>query len=349
LVHSGKEEHKFMENIVFAHLGLPSGRVKIGPGTGLDNGVISIGAGRVLILTTDPISAIPAFGMEFSAWLSVHLIASDYTTSGADPEFALFSYNFPESMSRGEREEYIRSVSDECKKLGVAIAGGHTGSYPGSGFTVIGTGSMLGIASDGGYVAPSMARVGDSIVMTKHAAMEATASLASSFPVFTDAKVGTALGEKARALARLCSTVEDARIARKVGLGPGYVSSMHDATEGGVMGALLEMAAASAKSFVVDPDSVPVPPESKRVCEAFGIDPLATMGEGALLITCSPSRVPELLRTMRRAKIATAVIGRVKEGKGLWLEGGNRPPRKFEVHTDAYWSAYDRAVQHRLK
>ena len=323
--------------------------MKLGPGTGLDNGVVSIGRGRVMILTVDPVSAIPAFGMSMSAWLSVHLIASDYTTSGNDPEYAMFTYNFPSEMTMADREVYVRSIGIECGALGVTIAGGHTGSYPGSGLTVIGSGSMLGFASENAYVAPSMARAGDKIVMTKQAAIEATCSLATSFPDFVESRVGAVFTKRAREQVKLCSTVADARAARSVGIGARGISSMHDATEGGVLGALQEMAIASEMRFVVHPDRIPVAPESGAVCEAFGLDPLMTMGEGALLITCFPEKVPPLRRALGRSGVESAEIGLVERGQGLVMMDSHGHGCPFVPHGDAYWNTYSRAMDRRLR
>jgi hydrogenase maturation factor len=349
MVHSGKESESFMAKVVYSHLGRTSTKTLFAPGRGLDNGVVLLEEGKVMVLTTDPISAVPKFGFRLSAWLSVHLIASDYTASGADPEFGIFAYNFPEEMSRHDREEYVIEIGRVCSSLGVTIAGGHTGSYPGGGFTVVGTGTMLGFAREGEYVTPAMAQLGDLIVMTKHAAIEATASLALSFPIFTDANVGKANGRKARGMIQMCSTVKDAKEARKVGLGPDGVSSMHDATEGGILGALDEMSTACGKSFVVEGSAIPVPAEVSGVCSAFNIDPLASMGEGALLVTCSPSRAQELLRTLRRSGTQATKIGEVTRGEGLWLKENHTKPQRFSPGRDRYWRAYDRAVKLKLK
>jgi len=339
---AGKEGPRFM-GAVYASLGRPSRRVDVGPGWGLDNAVVSVGQGRVMIVTVDPVSVIPEFGIKLSGWLSVHLIASDYTASGVDPEFATFSYNFPPEMSGPEKESFIRAVGSECEKLGVAIVGGNTGSYPGAGFTVIGTGSMFGLADDSGYVAPSMARAGDAVLMTKHAAIEATGWLALSFRGFLEGKVGAGTAARARGLIRSCSTVEDARVARKAGVGSEAVTSMHDATEGGVLGALEEMAIASRHAFEVEPGRIPVPRTTAEVCAAFGLDPLTTMGEGALLLTCRRAVVPELARLMSRAQIPITEIGRVRRGEGLHLLGSGRRSKRFVRGPDAYWGAYARA------
>jgi hydrogenase expression/formation protein HypE len=342
MVLAGKEGPKFMKG-VYANLGRPSAKVIVGPGWGLDNAVVSVGHGRVMIITVDPVSIIPEFGMKLSGWLSVHLIASDYTASGADPEFATFSYNFPPAISVSEKEEFIRGIGSECKRLGISIVGGNTGSYPGAGFTVVGTGSMFGLASASRYVTPTMARPGDAVLMTKHAAIEATGSLALSFPSLLVKKVGKRTASLARSIIHSCSTVEDARSARRVGLGKDSVTSMHDATEGGVLGGLEEMAQASHTAFEIEPELIPIPGVVAKVCAAFGLDPLATMGEGALLLTCTPRAVPDLLRQMSRAKIPTTEIGKVKNGQGLHLMEDGKMGRKYTRRPDGYWGAYARA------
>lgn len=344
----GKETSAFMKNVVYRHLGSPSRRLKVGPGIGLDNGVISSGNRRVLIVTTDPVSAIPAFGMRLSGWLSVHLIASDLTSSGIDPEFAIFSYNFPPLMSPDEREEYIRAIGAECRNLGIAIAAGHTGTYPGGGYTVIGSGTMIGFAKEGHYLTPAMAKLGDRIMMTKHAAIEATASLTLSFPEYVERKVGPSIARRAKSLIKLCTTVEDARAARRGGLGAQGVTTMHDATEGGILGALQEMAEASGKAFEVDVGKIPVSGEAAAVCRAFRLNPLATMAEGALLMTCRPGRVDEVRRRLKRSGVEVSEIGTVREGEGLTVARGDKSGR-FRAGQDRYWTAYDDATRRGLR
>lgn len=333
-----------MERVVYDALGRPSRSVVVGPGVGLDNGVVSIGKGRVMVVTVDPVSAIPAIGMKLSAWLSVHLVASDLATSGVDPKLAVFSYNFPPAMAPSEREVYVRSIGAECGRLGISIVAGHTGTYPGGGFTVIGSGTMLGFAAPGGYVTPSMAQIGDAVLMTKSAAIEATASLALSFPRFVEGRVGRRLAARARALVRACSTVSDARAARKPGIGRRGVTSMHDATEGGVLGALGEMAAASGKQFAVDARMIPVSAEASAVCSAFGLDPLSTMGEGAMLITCRPGTVGAVARALASEGIDVRQVGDVKKGTGLRVTDGPGKARCYAPEKDRYWSAYEESA-----
>ncbi|MGD0478109.1 MAG: AIR synthase-related protein [Nitrososphaerales archaeon] len=340
----GKADPEFMKEVVYASLGKKSRRLVIRPRKGSDNAVIAIGGGRIMILTVDPVSIIPSLGMELSGWLSVHLIASDYTTSGLRPEYATFSFNFPSGLSDADREEYVRSTGEECRKLGITIAAGHTGSYPGAGFTVVGAGSMFGFGRLGGFVDPSMARPGDAILMTKQAGIEATASLALSFPRHVEAKVGRLRASRAKKLIRSCSTVTDAFTAARIGLGRGGITSMHDATEGGVLGGLEEMAYASESAFHVDEGRIYVSEEVGAVCRAFGLDPLGTLSEGTLLMTCNPNRLDDVKDEFAGSGIPIREIGSVRVGAGLWTTKGDGRPKRIKPRVDGYWAAYGDAI-----
>ena len=345
----GKAGRELLEGVVYRNLGAKRSDVIKGPGRGLDNAVIGLGGKGVMILTVDPVSVIPSLGMELSGWMSVHLIASDYATSGLRPEYATFSFNFPPELSDADRKEYVRSVGEECRRLGITIAAGHTGSYPGAGFTVIGAGSMFGFGRRGGFVDPSMARPGDAILMTKQAGIEATASLALSFPRYVEGKVGRLRASRAKKLVRSCSTVTDALTAARIGLGRGGITSMHDATEGGVLGGLEEMAYASGTAFHVNEGRINVSEEVGAVCGAFGLDPLDSLSEGTLLVTCNPGRINDLKDEFAGSGIPIREIGSVRDGAGLWAVKGGGRPKRIKPGADRYWAAYRDAIDAGLR
>jgi hydrogenase maturation factor len=341
----GKEARTFLERAVFANLGYESREVLVGPGNGLDNSVIRVDGSRVMVLTADPVSVIPGLGMKASAWLSVHLIASDMATSSRPPQFAIFVYNFPPEMSEDLKERYLTEIGRECRRLGISIVAGHTGTYPGAGYTVVGGGAMFSLCEEGEYLDPSMSREGDAVIMTKGAAIEATAVLANSFPRFLADRIGTTLTSRARRYTYLCSTVKDALAAASIGIRKEGVTSMHDATEGGVLGALCEMSEASENKIVVETESVHVTEETRQVCAAFGIDPTRTLSEGTLLITCTSERVADLKRKLERNGITAFEIGRLSgRGKGVWLARGTKRLNRVRPGRDPYWRAYARGL-----
>lgn len=333
-----------MERAVFANLGAESGAVVVGPGQGLDNAVVRVGNSRVMVITTDPVSIVPALGVAESAWLSVNLIASDYATSALRPEYASFNFNLPAALGASDAETYLRSVGEACRELGVTIIAGHTGTYPGAGYTVVGGGTMFGFGREDGYLTPAMAKEGDIVLMTKGAAIEATATLAGSFPRFLESRLPGPVLRRARDYWRLCSTVRDSLVASSIGIRQDGITMMHDATEGGVLGALAEVSNASDRKIEVNVGRIHVTEETRAVCAAFGIDPLKSLSEGTLLITCRPEKVNQLLRKLRRSAIEAFEIGEARgNGRALRLIGNDGTSRAYVPRVDPFWKAYNRA------
>lgn len=342
----GKVPREFLEGVVFSNLGAERNSVLVKPGHGLDNAVISLGGKKVLLVTSDPLSVIPSIGLKESAWLSVHLIASDLATSGVSPQFAMLDLNLPPEMELPEVGTYLKAVGDECKKLGIAIAGGHTGRYPGSGYTVVGGGMMFSVAGRDAYVTPAMAEPEDAVLITKGAAIGATAVLAHSFPETVKETAVKAMLRKAKSRLRDCSTVKDAQASASLGLRM-RVTSMHDATEGGVLGGLFELSSACGHPVMVESERIHVPEEAAAVCAAFGLDPLTTLSEGTLVITCRPGSVENLRAALAEERVESYEIGRVghrRQGRGLWVASGGSKPKQRAPNPDGYWKAYSDAL-----
>ncbi len=102
--------------------------------------------------------------------------------------------------------------------------------------------------------------------------------------------------------------VQDARLATAAG----RVTAMHDPTEGGLASALWELAEASRTRLVVDPRAVPVPDLAGRVCAALGVDPLASIASGALLMAVAAGDAQAITRALEQENILCAEIGRVE-------------------------------------
>lgn len=341
----GKVSRRFLERVVFSNLGAARPSVLVKPGHGLDNAVVSLGGKKVLIVTTDPLSLVPALGPETSAWESIHLVASDLATSGVAPQFAAVDLNLPPDMELYKVGAYVRALGTECKRLGVAIVGGHTGRYPGSGLTVVGGATMFSLSSEGEYVTPAMAREGDAVVITKGAAIGASAVLSRSFPSTVRDAVGPRALSKAMGRIADCSSVADALTAASVGLRT-KVTAMHDATEGGVLGGLEELSSACGLPILAVEKQIHVPGECAAVCEAFGLDPLTTLSEGTLIITCRPDALEEVRRALSKKKIGSFHVGRVgsrRQGEGLYMVEGARLKRHRPAR-DRYWEAYASAL-----
>ncbi|GAB6285898.1 MAG: hypothetical protein STSR0009_20990 [Methanoregula sp.] len=115
-----------------------------------------------------------------------------------------------------------------------------------------------------------------------------------------------ALVRSAQDLCKKISVVADALTA----MDAGGVTAMHDATEGGVLGGLFEIADASGVGMTIDESRFINPPEVQMVCEAFGIDPVAAIAEGSLLITAKKGFSERIIIALKMQESAHRSSGR---------------------------------------
>jgi hydrogenase expression/formation protein HypE len=341
MINLGKLSRECMRQLVYANLGSKRREVIVGPKFGVDNAVVRIGHGQVLVVTTDPLSFIPELGGRESAWLSVNLLASDLTTSGFLPQYGIFDFNLPPTMKDSYFAGYWRSFHEECSRLGVAIVGGHTGRYEGCGFTIIGGGVLFAACAEDKFLASTMAKQGDDVILTKGAAIEATAILTRVFPRAVRRALGQRLFERARSYLRNVTTVKEALIAVSVGTHREGVTAMHDATEGGVQAAVMELGNASRLGVELDLDSVPISQETEEVCRLFRIDPFTSLSEGSLIIACKPEKTSKILNAFWSKRIQSQVVGRLVR-RELGVHGTSRHGRRRLLYPrlDPYWKAY---------
>jgi hydrogenase expression/formation protein HypE len=87
--------------------------------------------------------------------------------------------------------------------------------------------------------------------------------------------------------------------------------------------------------MLVHRDRVPVSPETRRVCELLGADPLGLIASGSLLVCCDPEDAAELAGTLAAAGIAATDIGELTEaGAGVVALERDRPASWPSFSTD---------------
>jgi len=343
----GKLTPEAFTRLVAPHLGAARAEVAVGPRVGHDAAVVKIGAGRVMVVTTDPLSLIPALGLERSARLACHLIASDLWTTGIPPAYVSVDFNLPPSFDDDAFGSYWRAMSDEWAKLGVAVVTGHTGRHPGCGENIIGAATLIGVGDEGRYITPAMARPGDQVIVSKGCAIEAAAIAALAWPERLGQHVDEDGLAALRALADKVSVVADCRAAVRAGVRERGVTAMHDATEGGVLGGLLELAKACGHDVRIERTKLPLAPPVAAACAMLGVDPYWTLSEGTLIACAAPEHAPLVVQELAGDGIPAAIVGEVLPGKGkLWVAEPDGGVSTFDApQPDPWWPAYDRAVR----
>ena len=341
----GKISREFFERVIRPHLGAPSDKILVGPRHGVDVGIVEVAEGTVMALTTDPVFVVPEYGWERAAWFAVHILASDAATSGLPLAFATFDLNLPLSVTEEQLELLWRSVDSECRALGVSIVTGHTARYEGCSFPMVGGATFAAIGSAGKYVTPAMAEPGDQIVVTKGPAIEATGLFGVTFPGRIEQALGAEAARQAAGMFHRMSVVLDCKTASAIGVRNRGVTAMHDATECGLYGGLVEVAQASGVGMRIEKEAIPVPEVVSRVCGLFGIDPFTSISEGTLIVTCKPYRAQALVAALAGVSIPAAIVGEVVEAdQGILIVEQGVERELAHPRLDPFWAAFGEAL-----
>ncbi len=308
-------------------------RLRLGPGIGLDCAVIDAGD-RWLVAKSDPIT----FATDEIGWYAVNVNANDIATAGARPMWFLATILLPEHEAETSMVETIFSqILEACDQVGAVLVGGHTEITAGLGRPIV-VGAMLGEVRRDRLITPRGALPGDRLLLTKGIPIEGASLVAREFGGRL-----TSLPEETVRRAREylrrpgISVVRDAFCAVEAG----GVHAMHDPTEGGLAGGLWELAEAAGVRLEVQRDAIPILPEGASVCEALGLDPLATIASGALLLVVAPDSAGRVLSALAAEGIACAQIGSVDVGSGVAMRRGSSLESLPRPDRDAVTKLYE--------
>ncbi|QZP38512.1 AIR synthase-related protein [Halobaculum magnesiiphilum] len=340
----GKVDRDAFESVVRPNLGAAREDVRLGPTHGVDFGVVDV-ADRAVVTATDPISLLPDLGYERAGRFALSFALGDVAVSGVAPTHFCPSFALPSDVSDDEFAAFWAAVAAECEALGVAIPTGHTARYPGASLPWVGAATVLGVGDHDDVIRPDGARPGDRLLVTKGPGIETAGLFASLYPdALADRGLDEATIDDAAALLDETSVVRDALAAAEAGRsGEGSsadasVTAMHDATEGGLRGALCEVS--EAGRVRIDVDSAPVPTNAAAVatCEALDLDPWSCTTSGTLLLAVDPAAVDRVVDAVESRSTPVGVVGDVREGSGVFVDGERvEPPAE-----DASWAAYER-------
>ena len=281
-------------------------QVIVGPGVGLDAAVLDPG-NHYLVAATDPIT----FATDMLGWYAVNVNANDVACMGATPRWFLANLLMPEGKAdEGSVGTIFEQIDQACQDLSVSLVGGHTEITFGLDRPIL-IGTMLGEVEPDRLVTPDGTQVGDTVLLSQAIPIEATAIIAR--------ERGAELEHhfEAEFIARSEAMLFDPGIsvvtAAKAATGSAEIHGMHDPTEGGLAGGLWELAEAANCRIEVDAARIPILDEGRALCRHFGLDPLASIASGALLLTAPGDGVGPVIEALEAAGIPITTIGSVVE------------------------------------
>lgn len=298
--------------------------VLVRPKIGEDCAVLDFGP-YACVMSTDPITG----AARDAGRLAVHISCNDVASCGVEPIGLMVTLLLPPSTEVAELEEIMAQIRQTAQSLQVDIIGGHTEVTDAVNRVVISTTAVGRLLKDQ-LVTTSGAHAGDDIIMTKTAGLEGTSIIAADKQDFLRQHLEWSVIKAAQDYIHHISVVREGVIAGQHG-----VTSMHDITEGGILGALWEVAEASGTGFEVWEDRIPVTPETRDICALLNVNPLRLISSGSMLITCQNGR--SLVEKLAAEGISSAAIGRITGEKDrVMLKGNERvavtPPEADELY-----------------
>ncbi|MEA4888293.1 MAG: AIR synthase family protein [Clostridiaceae bacterium] len=320
----GKLSNEDLQHLVLDRLPGQANTVSYGPSIGLDCAAVRFGDGQV-ILSCDPITGAAAD----IGYLAVHISCNDIAACGIRPSVLMLVIIAPPQCTPDEIRLVADQASAAAKALNVSIVGGHTEISDAVTRFVITT-TALGFTYGGGIIQANGGQAGDYLLMTKTAGLEGTAIFAADQ---TDKLSGLLTADElatAAAMIGQISVVEEGACGGNFG-----VHAMHDATEGGILGACWELAEASKRGCIVEKELIPIDPLTRRICSCLNVNPLRLISSGSLIMATAD---PEpLIAELNRKGIRCSIIGRLTEEPARLLKTGTvlselRPPEPDELY-----------------
>lgn len=278
---------------------------------------------------------------------AVHAAVNDLAVQGCMAKSVLLSVTLPERVRESKLSQMMSEAERICSALGIRMEGGHTlvsdsvlcpvvtvtaggrrdslicvRETPQTGADLqdeqmlIGTQCREEQTSTGTQRQNEQESDGCDLVLTKYVAMEGAALIADAAEEELLARFPKTLVEEVKGSTGGLSVLPEAVIAAQAG-----AKAMQDVREGGIFGALWELAQRCGKGLQVDLKKIPMKQSVVEICNYYDLNPYEMLSTGCLLIAAADGEA--LAQQLHRQGIAAAVIGRLTEGNDRVIRNGD--------------------------
>lgn len=252
-----------------------------------------------------------------TAYLAAVRAANSLAAKGATPQYASVAITVPESMDERDLRKMHERYCEYLRQHNIKIVGGHTA------VSAVVTEPVVSVQMTGEKNLQALwdrnktpeSYLGLDIVMTKHCGLGGTALLAGHFTEELTARYPKRFIEHAADL--FVEAEKNAEAFLAVSDGAVYV---HAAAEGGVFGALWELAEYAECGLDIALPSIPILQETVEICEYFDVNPYQLRTEGVFLILTQHGG--RLCESLAEKGLPAAVIGKTVAGLDRAVRNG---------------------------
>ena len=315
----GKLTNQQLNEMIFSKLNNKREETSTLPSIGQDCAVVDL-KDQLLVITTDPITG----AQKDIGKLCVNICCNDVAASGGEPIAMLVTLLIPIEAELEEVQSIIDDVLIACDKNNIDLIGGHTEVSSAVNRYIL-SGVCVGKKRK---EANHMIEKGYALVMSKTAGLEGTGIIITEKEEWKTLLSAEELTE-ADTYLDSTSVLTEGMIGRQ-----NNVALMHDATEGGILGAAWEMANVAELGLEIYLEKIPISRLTQKVCDYYGIDPYKLISSGVMLFAVQDSE--KLINNLEKNGIKATEIGMfTSDGKKVIINDQVielTPPKSDELY-----------------
>lgn len=303
---TGKLTADNLTNLLQRYQGAKRPEVILAGKLGEDCSYIEMGD-QTLVLSTDPVTA----AKSDLGTIAFNINMNDIATSGSEGIGLLVTILVPPETEYSVLETIMAELDEACVHHHLQILGGHTEVTDSVTRPIVSV-TAVGRVPKGEEIYSAGLRPGDTLVVSKFLGIEGTLILADLEETLAAEVLTEDERREVDAFRGMLSVIPEGQVGKEL-----RVHSMHDVTEGGILGAVYEVVTASGRGCLINRDDLPFHPATLKLTKALGLDETRLISSGAMLFgTDDPETLVEELASRG---IDSAIIGHVTREQELIL------------------------------
>lgn len=290
--------------------------VKAGIKTGSDAAVVRTDNGTCFAVAVSSY----ALESEKAAWFAVNAAVNKLAAAGvavgkgadntanSDSGAITISLSIllPEDFEEQNLKKIMCTVDEACTQLHIQVADADISTTRAVNAPVFQVTAYGEIMSEDAFNRANV-KTGQDIVVTKYIGLEGTAVLSIEEEELLLKRYTEAFIHQAQSFVLYASVLGEAAVALRHG-----ATAMHAMGQGGILGALRELAESCDIGLEADLKKIPIKQETVEICELFGYNPYQLISGGSLLVIAEDGY--GLVRELEKHEISATVIGKVTDG-----------------------------------
>lgn len=331
---NGKISESVLKRSVLKQLHTTSDRILFKPAVGEDCAVISMQAGdQTKLVTATQTFTLDVSDKHVRANCAVYDALNNIYAMGAGPVGIELALLVPTTENEAVLRETVRAIDAVCEKAGIVVLGGHT-QVSRAVKNIVVTVTAIGEAYEQALTPSSAAAPGMDVIVTGYVGLEGTAILANEKRAELETRFSKAFIDKSAAYIDHISTAMEA--ASAIGAG---VAAIHDASQGGIFGALWDMAEASGIGLDIDLKKLPIRQDTIEISEFFDINPYKLLSGGSLIIIAADGT--RVVRELEKTEQNAVIVGATTDSNDRVLISGEERRFLETAQTDEIYKVFN--------